>query len=257
VEYLLGQKKAGRIRHLGFSAHARAETIDNFLNWRDCFEFVQIQLNYLDWTLQDAKRKYEVITNHGIPVITMESCRGGRLASLNEKAEAMLKKARPNDSIASWAFWFLQSLPNVQVVLSGMTTMEQVVENVRLFSEPDPTTEAEKELLQQVVDTMVDLVPCTACRYCCDVCPQDLDIPKLISMYNEASFENAFTLNFTLGAMTEAELPSACLACGDCKELCPQGIDIPDVMERFVETIASMPKMGPPPTPKKPAGSAE
>jgi predicted aldo/keto reductase-like oxidoreductase len=100
-------------------------------------------------------------------------------------------------------------------------------------------------------------VPCTACRYCCDVCPQDLDIPKLISMYNEASFENAFTLNFTLGAMTEAELPSACLACGDCKELCPQGIDIPDVMERFVETIASMPKMGPPPTPKKPAGSAE
>jgi predicted aldo/keto reductase-like oxidoreductase len=122
VEYLLAQKEAGRIRHLGFSAHARAETIDRFLNWKECFEFVQIQLNYLDWTLQDAKRKYEVITNHGIPVITMESCRGGRLASLNEKADAMLKRARPNDSIASWAFRFIQSLPNVQVVLSGMTT---------------------------------------------------------------------------------------------------------------------------------------
>ncbi len=242
VEYLLAQKKAGRIHHLGFSAHARAETIDNFLNWKDYFEFVQIQLNYLDWTLQDARRKYEVITNHGIPVITMESCRGGRLASLDEKAEAILKKARPNDSIVSWAFRFLQSLPNVQVVLSGMSTMEQVVENVRLFSEPDPTTEEEKELLQQVVDTMVDLVPCTACRYCCDACPQSLDIPKLISMYNEASFGNAFTLNFTLGAMTEEELPSACLACGDCKELCPQDIDIPDIMERFAETIANMPK---------------
>jgi predicted aldo/keto reductase-like oxidoreductase len=126
------------------------------------------------------------------------------------------------------------------MVLSGMTTMDQVVENVKLFSEPDPTTEEEKELLQQVVATMVDLVPCTACRYCCDVCPQGLDIPTLISMYNEARFENPFILRFTLDAMTEAELPSACLACGDCKALCPQDIDIPDVMERFIETIADM-----------------
>ncbi len=257
VEYLLAQKEAGRIRHLGFSAHARAETIDEFLNWRDCFEFVQIQLNYLDWTLQDAKRKYEVITNHGIPVIVMEPCRGGRLAALNEKADAMLKTARPNDSIASWAFRYLQSLPNVQVVLSGMSTMEQIVENVLLFSEPDPTTAEEMELLQQVVATMVNLVPCTACRYCCDACPQGLDIPKLISMYNEARFENPFILNFTLGAMTEVELPSACLACGDCRELCPQDIDIPDIMDRFVQVIADMPKMGPPPKPAKPAASAK
>ncbi len=257
VEYLLAQKKAGRIRHLGFSAHARAETIDSFLNWKDCFEFVQIQLNYMDWTLQDAKRKYEVITNHGLPVIVMEPCRGGRLASLNEKADAMLKKARPKDSIASWAFRFLQSLPNVQVVLSGMTTMEQVVENVKIFSALDATMEEEKELLQQAVATMVNLVPCTACRYCCDGCPQSLDIPKLIAMYNEASFENAFTLNFTLGAMVEEELPSACVACGACAEICPQGIDVPDVMKRFAETIANMPKMGPPPIPVKPASSTQ
>ena len=121
-----------------------------------------------------------------------------------------------------------------------MTTMEQLVENIQLFSEPNPTTEEEKELLWQVVDTMVDLVPCTACRYCCDVCPQGLDIPTLISMYNEASFSNAFTLRFTLDAMTEAELPSACLACGACKEMCPQGIDIPDVMQKFSESLAAM-----------------
>jgi predicted aldo/keto reductase-like oxidoreductase len=256
VEYLLAQKKAGRIRHLGFSTHARAETIDNFLNWKDCFEFVQIQLNYLDWTLQDARRKYEVITEHGLPVIVMEGVRGGRLASLNEKAEAMLKQARPSDSIASWAFRFLQSLPNVQVVLSGMSTMEQVVENVRLFSEPDPATEEEKELLQQVVATMVDLVPCTACRYCCDACPQGLDIPTLISMYNEARFENPSILRYTLEAMEEEELPSACLACGDCAALCPQDIDIPDVMAKFAEIIADMSLMGPPPAPAKPAASA-
>ncbi len=257
VEYLLAQKEAGRIRHLGFSAHARAETIDKFLNWKGCFEFVQIQLNYLDWTLQDAKQKYEVITDYGIPVIVMEGCRGGRLASLNEKAEAMLKEARPGDSIASWAFRFLQSLSNVQVVLSGMTTMEQIVENVKLFSEPDPTTEEEKELLQRVVATMVDLVPCTTCRYCCDACPQGLDIPRLISMYNEARFENPFTLRFTLGAMQEEELPSACLACDECKALCPQDIDIPDIMAKFADIIANMPRMGPPPMPAQPARSAK
>ena len=239
VEYLLSQKAACRIHHLGFSSHARPETIDQFLNWRDCFEFVQIQLNYLDWSLQDAKRKYEIITDHGIPVVVMEGCRGGRLASLSDRAEGMLRAARPEDSIVSWAFRFLQSLPNVQVVLSGMTTMEQVVENVRLFSQPDPTTEEEKELLQQVVTTMVDLVPCTGCRYCCDVCPQGLDIPRLISMYNEASFENPITLRYNVGGMKEEELPSACLACGECKTLCPQGIDIPDIMKRFSEIIVN------------------
>jgi hypothetical protein len=178
------------------------------------------------------------------------------LASLGEEAEAMLKEARPDDSIASWAFRFLQSLPNVQVVLSGMTTMEQIVENVQLFSEPDPATEEDKALLQQVVDTMVDLVPCTACRYCCDACPQELDIPTLIAMYNEASFGHAFTLRFALDAMAEDELPSACLACGDCMALCPQDIEIPDILAKFAEVIANMPSGGPPPPPAKPAASA-
>jgi predicted aldo/keto reductase-like oxidoreductase len=147
----------------------------------------------------------------------------------------------PNDSIASWAFRFLQSLPNVQVVLSGMTTMDQIVENVRLFSEPEPTTATEQALLQRVVDSIVSLVPCTACRYCCDACPQNLDIPKLISMYNEASYERRLgTLSFTMGAMRAEELPAACLGCGACAELCPQEIDIPGVMKRFSEIISTM-----------------
>ena len=237
VEYLLEQKKAGHIRHLGFSAHGRAETIDNFLNWKDCFEFVQIQLNYMDWTLQEAGKKYEVITKHGIPVVVMEPCRGGRLASLNEKADAMLKEVRPEDSIASWAFRYLQSLPNVSVVLSGMTTMEQLQENIQIFSIDDPVTENEKKVLDKAMETMVDMVPCTACRYCCEGCPQGLDIPKLISMYNETRFEFPFTLSFTLGAMKEEELPGACLACGACNQLCPQGIDIPDAMKNFADAL--------------------
>ena len=173
-------------------------------------------------------------------MIVMEGMRGGRLASLSPEAEALLKAARPNDSIASWAFRFLQSLPNVQVVLSGMTTMEQIVENVKLFSEPEPTTEKEIALLRQVVNSMVDLVPCTACRYCCEVCPQELDIPKLISMYNEAKNSNPGILRYTLQAMGEDELPAACLACGACMALCPQEIEIPDVLEKFAEVVAQM-----------------
>lgn len=238
VDYLIAQRDAGRIRHLGFSAHGRAEIIDEFLTWRDCFEFVQLQLNYLDWSLQDARRKYEVVTKHGVPVISMEPCRGGSLASLSDEANAMLKKARPNDSIASWAFRFLQSLPNVKVVLSGMTTMEQLLENIALFSRDDPTTEDESALLRQAVASMVDMIPCTACRYCCDACPQGLDIPKLLSMYNEISYGAPSTLMFTLGAMGQAELPAACRRCGACKALCPQGIDIPEVMRKFAEARA-------------------
>ncbi|MEA4889044.1 MAG: aldo/keto reductase [Clostridiaceae bacterium] len=232
VAYLLKQKEAGRIRHLGLSAHGRAETIDRFLNWKNCFEFVQIQLNYMDWTLQDAKRKYEVITKHGLPVVVMEPVRGGRLASLNPEANALLKNARPDDSIASWAFRFLQSLPGVMVVLSGMTTLEQIRENIELFSKPDPVSSSDINLLQKALSTLINQVPCTACRYCCDACPQQLDIPKLISLFNESGFEPA-SVGLSLNAMKETELPSACLSCGACKELCPQNIDIPAIMKSF------------------------
>jgi predicted aldo/keto reductase-like oxidoreductase len=239
VDYLLKQKQAGRIRHLGLSAHGRADTIDKFLTKYNCFEFVQIQLNYLDWTLQNAGKKYEVITKHGLPVITMESCRGGRLVSLNPEADAMLKAARPYDSIVSWAFRFLQSLPNVPVVLSGMTTLEQLKENIELFSREDPATDQEKELLQQAVKTIVDMVPCTGCFYCTEACPQKLDIPGLFSTYNEMRFNAASSAkkSFTVKGMTEKELPSACIACGACVKLCPQGIDIPSVLKQFSDRL--------------------
>jgi uncharacterized protein len=244
VDYLQQQKKAGRIRHLGFSAHGQADTIDRFLNWRDCFEFVQIQLNYLDWTLQDGQAKYDVITRHGIPVIVMEPVRGGRLASLSPAADALLKAARPNDSVASWAFRFLQSLPNVQLILSGMTTLEQIQENVATCSTLDPLSASEMQLLGQAVEALVHSVPCTACRYCCEACPQGLDIPKLIGLYNEANFERPFTISFTLNAMKQEELPAACIACGACRQLCPQDIDIPDVMKKFDQIIARMAQAG-------------
>jgi predicted aldo/keto reductase-like oxidoreductase len=237
IDYLLEQKRAGRIKHLGFSSHGRAETIDKFLNTYDFFEFVMIQINYLDWVLQDAKSKYEVITRHGIPVLAMEPCRGGALASLDPGAGAILRKSRPNDPDAHWAFRFLQSLPNMQVVLSGMSTLEQLKDNIALFSKPDPVTEEEKALLMEAVNAMAEIVPCTSCRYCCDDCPQHLDIPLLISLFNEASYGMSFILGMTLGALTDNELPSACIGCGNCTQMCPQQIDIPGVMRKFEDLL--------------------
>jgi uncharacterized protein len=241
VEYLCKQKQAGRIRHLGFSAHGRAETIGNFLDAFDCFEFVQIQLNYLDWVLQDAKRKYEIITAHGLPIVVMEPVRGGRLANLPEKADALLKSVRPERSSASWALRFLQGLPNILTVLSGMSSMEQIIENVALFEHSDPLDETESGLLQQAVETMVDLIPCTACRYCEEACPKKLEIPKLIGMYNEAKNISVRSNHFTLDAMKAGELPGACAGCGACRQLCPQNIDIPDVMRRYAQMLGETP----------------
>jgi len=240
VKYFKEQQKAGRIKHLGVSAHGRAETIDKFLkHYPNTFEFGMIQLNYLDWTLQDADKKYEALTKHGLAVMSMESIRGGALVKLKDEAEALLKAARPNDSIASWAFRFLQSLPELVVATSGMTTMEQLKENIAIFSQNDPTTKIEQEILRRVVDKLGDVTPCTTCGYCLEACPIGLDIPKLISIADELKFgHDAFvTKYFTLRAMKEEELPAACTACGACNPLCPQGIDIPAALKQFAEAI--------------------
>ena len=239
IEYLLSEKKAGRIKHFGFSSHARAESIESYLTkWEGVFEFVQIQINYLDWTLQNAKEKYENIVKHGLQVVAMEPVRGGRLANLPAEAESILRAARPNDSPAAWALRFLQGLPGMAVILSGMTELEHAIDNVAVLSKDDPATEDEKALLQKAVEAMTNLVPCTACRYCVEACPQKLDIPGLISMYNEAMHDGR------LGAinMSEDEQPSACIACGECAKLCPQDIEIPDVMEKFAQMIANPPQ---------------
>ena len=243
VEYLLKKKKAGQIRHLGFSAHAKAETIDNFIKWgktldENCFEFVQYQLNYMDWILYEADKIYDVVTGHGLPIIAMEPVRGGRLASLGNKANAILKEARPNDSIASWALRFLQSLPNVAVVLSGMSTMEQIVENAELFKTSNPITDSEMELLKGIIENTLDLVPCTSCEYCCEICPQKLNIPRLLSMANDTALDNPPLAR--IKTMEEKELPSACIACGKCSPLCPQEIDIPAMLKRFADSLKSL-----------------
>ena len=238
VEYLIEQKKAGRIRHLGFTSHGSAETIARFLDrYPGVFEAVQIQINYLDWTLQDAKRKYEVITERGIPVISMESIRGGALARLPEKGAVILKAAQPETSQAAWALRWLMTLPNLKLVLSGMSTMEQLKENLAIFDDPKPLTEEEKQVVESAVASLVDRVPCTGCRYCTEGCPMGLNIPGIISMYNEAQFGGSFAVAMAVRGMKEEELPTACVGCGACAAVCPQGIDVPTVMLKAAEYL--------------------
>ena len=239
VDYLLEQKKAGRIKHLGFSAHGRPETIEKFLKWRNCFEFAMIQLNYLDWTLQEAGKKYEILTKYNIPVFIMEPVRGGKLASREEKSAKIFLEAHPDKAPVSWAFRFIQNLPNVPMILSGMSNMAQLKENLEIFNKEDPLTEADKKLYEKAVAAMADMLPCTGCAYCVADCPKKLDIPLLISLYNEAGFEMSWTVNSTLGSMKDEEKPAACIACGVCNPLCPQNIDIPGAIKKFEELIAA------------------
>ena len=238
VEFVKRMKTEGKVRHLGFSTHASsAATIDDFLTRHEgVFDFVQIQLNYLDWTLQDAKGKYEVITKHGLKVVVMEGVRGGRLAQLPEEQMDRLRALRPEDSAARWALRWLQGLPEVAVVLSGMTTLDQIRENVETFAAPEPLNKEEKGLLTDVAETMMDLVPCTGCRYCTEGCPTELEIPKIIAAYNAVKNDD-FMARYDPDRADAAMDPRRCVGCGACTGICPQGIAVPDIMGRFAEML--------------------
>lgn len=242
LDYFAEQKRLGRIRHLGFSCHGRIDTLRDFLDYcGDQMEFCQIQLNYLDWTLQEAKEKYELLTERGIGVWVMEPVRGGRLAALSEKEKETLRALRPDETSVAWAFRFLQGLPNVKMILSGMSDLEQVKENVETFSWEEPLTQAEQKTLLEIAEGMKDSIPCTACRYCCDGCPKGLDIPMLIATYNEIRFSPAVNVAMRLEALPDEKRPAACIGCGKCAKICPQKIDIPAAMKDLAEEVAKLP----------------
>ena len=240
LNYFKEQKRLGRIRHLGFSSHARPDTLEKFLDYAgDSMEFCQIQLNYLDWTLQDAKAKYDLLTARNIPVWVMEPLRGGKLASLAEEDEDRMQALRPEESIASWSFRWLQNLPNVKMVLSGMSDFEQMVDNVRTFTGGSPLTAEEASLLAEIAEGLKDALPCTRCRYCCEGCPMQLDIPMLIHAYNDLKFAKSMTVPMQMDALPEDKKPSACIGCGACAAVCPQKIDIPAAMAEFADRLAN------------------
>ena len=238
VEFVQKQKAEGKIRHLGFSSHASsAATIDDFLTRHEgVFDFVQIQLNYLDWKLQDARSKYAAIVKHGAKVVVMEGVRGGRLAQLPEEQMARLRALRPGDSAARWALRWLQCLPDVAVVLSGMTTLDQIRENVETFAAPEALNQAEGALLTEVADSMLNWVPCTACHYCTEGCPMELDIPKIIAAYNGVT-NGDFMSRYDPDTADSAMDPRRCVGCGSCAAICPQGIKIPAIMAEFAEML--------------------
>ena len=242
LAFLQRQKALGKIRHLGFSSHAvSASVIDDFLTRHEgVFDFVQIQLNYLDWTLQDAKGKYEAVARHGVKVVVMEGVRGGRLAQLPEEHMAKLRALRPEDSAARWALRWVQSLPEVAVVLSGMSTLEQIRENAETFAAPEPLKSEESALLAEIAASMLDLVPCTGCRYCTEGCPSELEIPKIIAAYNGVK-NGDFMARYDMDTADSAMDPRRCVGCAACSAICPQGIDIPGVMSAFPALLQKAP----------------
>lgn len=240
-EYLMKQKKAGRIRYLGFSAHGGVEVIRRFLDaYGESMEFGQLQLNYLDWTFQDAKAKVELLDSYHIPVWVMEPLRGGKLASLPQEQERKLKELRPDEDIAAWAFRFLQSVPNVTMILSGMSNFEQMKKNIATFAEDKPLNDTQMQTLLSVAEdlTKETVLPCTACHYCVSHCPQGLDIPKLLELYNEHCFtEGGFIAPMALMAVPQEKQPSACIGCRSCEQVCPQQIKISEAMKDFCEKL--------------------
>ncbi len=238
-EYLMKQKENGRIRHLGFSAHGNCEIMKRFLDaYGEHMEFCQIQLNYLDWTFQDAKGKVELLREYHIPIWVMEPVRGGKLAALPEEHAAKLKALHPEESIPAWAFRFQQSIEDVAVTLSGMSSLEQLEENIRTFEEEKPLNTEEWDTLLGIAGEMLGkkILPCTACRYCVSHCPQELDIPSLLALYNEHCFtDGGFIAPMALSAYEKEKLPSACIGCRSCEAVCPQQIKISEAMSDFAE----------------------
>ncbi len=235
--YLKEQKKNGRIKHLGFSVHGSLDTMKRFLEvYGEDMEFCQIQLNWLDWELQNAKAKLALLNELNIPVWVMEPVRGGALVRLEESQEEVLKKVNPNRKTVEWAFRYLQSLDGVCVTLSGMSNMEQLKENIAIFEREEKLTQEEMATLQKVSKMVMgkDKLPCTSCRYCTVHCPMELNIPWIIELYNEYKYSGGgFLVGMAIGSLSDDKKPSACIGCRACEAVCPQTIKISEMMTDF------------------------
>ena len=234
VEFLNEMRAQGKIRHLGFSFHDTEPLLKEVVA-SNKWDFVQLQLNYLDWKAMHADRLYQVLVDNNLPCMVMEPVRGGYLANLNDEFNAKLKALDPDASIASWAVRFVSGLANVAVVLSGMTLDDQLEDNVKTLGNFKPLSEKELSVLDEITEELCKLndIPCTGCRYCMD-CPKGVDIPEVFNVYaqwrvfgNSQRFVNSYenALNHNKGAVN-------CVKCGLCAKQCPQHIDIPNQLAR-------------------------
>jgi len=241
LDYLLKQKENGRIKHLGFSVHGSFDVMKKFLSgYGKYMEFCQIQLNYVDYEFQDAKAKVELLNELNIPIWVMEPLRGGKLAKVSEENENKLKNLRQGETIPGWGFRFLQSIPGVTMVLSGMSNMEQLKQNIDTFEEDKPLNEKEMEVILEMARDMIkgNTLQCTACRYCTAHCPKGIDIPKILALYNEHVFTGGgFIAPMAISALPDDKKPSACIGCKSCEAVCPQQLKIAEAMSNFTDLL--------------------
>lgn len=235
-EWAQQKKDEGVIRHLGFSIHDGADALDKLLDEHPNMDFVQVQVNYLDWDnpVVESRKCMEVAQKHGVPVVIMEPARGGRLAELPKRGEDVLKAANPDKSTVSWAYRFCYNLPNVVSVLSGMSTLDQVKENVREWKANAPFTDKESKVLAQAIEALesVGTIPCTNCRYCVKDCPAGVKILEIMSLLNlEKMTENREFAKSQYAWQTRDGRASQCTQCGSCEDMCPQSINIIDLLE--------------------------
>ena len=244
-DWILEKKNEGIIKHAGFSFHDKPEILDDILTRHPQMEFVQLQINYLDWESEwvHSRECYEVAEKHGVPVIVMEPAKGGTLSKIPDDAKALFDELDPTVSVSSWAIRFAASLPGVMVVLSGMSNEEQMLDNTGYMSDFKPLSDKEKEVCFKVADIINSqiAIPCTACSYCVEGCPQSIPIPKYFSLYNEDMRENLKEKGWTINISnydtlsSKAGKASDCIACGQCEGVCPQHLTIIDYLKKVAE----------------------
>ncbi|MBQ5448325.1 MAG: aldo/keto reductase, partial [Candidatus Methanomethylophilus sp.] len=244
VSFFRRMKAEGKIKHLGFSCHGSLEVMKRFLEkYGEFMEFGMIQMNYLDYNFQGAKGKLDLLNSYRIPVWVMEPLRGGMLAKMAPADLERMRKTRPGIEPVELAFRFLQSLPGVTVILSGMTEMEQMREKLRIFEKDEPLSKDETDALLDIAKGLINgkVAPCTACKYCLSHCPKELNIPVLLEKYNEDALTGGgFIAPFAIKALPPEKRPSACIGCKSCEKVCPQQIRISEILKAFGSKMDGM-----------------